>query len=331
MLHTFERTPSNPPRIAPIELENRPLISVMIPTYNCYKYIEATLLSVLSQDFDMDLVQIEVVDDCSTDGNIGELVRRVGKGKVTFYRQLKNVGSLRNFETCINRAQGHWVHILHGDDKIKQGFYQEIKSLIDNFPQASAVFTDYIYMNEADAEMYALPPLLPEPGILPNWLDRISQGQRIQPPAILVKRAVYEDLGSFFAVHYGEDWEMWVRIASKYAFAYSPTYLALYRIHTTNITSNSFLSAQAIADIIKVVNIIEKYWPEDKKKQYRNRALRNFSEYFAKISDKIYHDYQNPKAAYKHVWKTFQMHPNKVTLKYLMKIYFKRLIRYKQP
>jgi hypothetical protein len=46
----------------------------------------------------------------------------------------------------------------------------------------------------------------------------------LQPPAIVVKH-YYETLGGFFAVHFGEDWEMWTRIASKFP-TYSPKYLA---------------------------------------------------------------------------------------------------------
>jgi len=31
---------------------------------------------------------------------------------------------------------------------------------------------------------------------------------------MVVKREVYEKLGGFYGVEYGEDWEMWVRIAA---------------------------------------------------------------------------------------------------------------------
>lgn len=329
-MNNLERTPQTPPQIEPLlHQENRPFISVMIPTFNCIHYLENTLNSVLSQDFDLGMLQIEVIDDHSTDGDVEALVKRVGGGKVRFFQQARNVGSLRNFETCINRAKGEWVHILHGDDQVLQGFYQEITSLIKGFPQASAVFTDYWYMDNSGKYLHHLPPLLPQQGILPNWLETIAQGQRIQPPAILVKRAVYEDLGSFFGVHYGEDWEMWVRIASKYEFAYSPNYLAMYRIHTTNITSRSFLSSQDIKDIIKVIDLIQPYLPLEKRAMYKRNALKNYAQYFAKVSNKIYHDYKNPKAARHHAFRSFMMHQNTETLKYLVKILIKGLVRYK--
>src|SRR5918993_4921174 len=111
-----ERTPQAPPNIPAIHVQGpRPLWSVMIPTYNCYAYLHQTLTSVLAQDPGADQMQIEVVDDCSTDGDVEQLVQDIGKGRISFYRQPQNSGSLRNFESSINRSQGELVHILNGD------------------------------------------------------------------------------------------------------------------------------------------------------------------------------------------------------------------------
>jgi glycosyltransferase involved in cell wall biosynthesis len=88
----------------------------MIPVYNCYNTIGETIASVLEQDPGKEIMQIEVVDDGSTDGNVQELVERLGRGRIEYFRKDYNQGSLANFETCINRARGKLVHLLHGDD-----------------------------------------------------------------------------------------------------------------------------------------------------------------------------------------------------------------------
>jgi hypothetical protein len=54
-------------RVLPITEGSMPrlLWSVMIPTFHCARFLRQTLESVLSQDPGPDVMQIEVVDDCS--------------------------------------------------------------------------------------------------------------------------------------------------------------------------------------------------------------------------------------------------------------------------
>ena len=66
----MDRIPSTPPPISPILVENRPLWSVMIPVYNGGTYLEETLESVLSEGYREEEMQIELIDDASTKGDI---------------------------------------------------------------------------------------------------------------------------------------------------------------------------------------------------------------------------------------------------------------------
>src|ERR1700758_2683106 len=102
MASDFAKTGTEVPRITPVPSDvKRPLWSVMIPTYNCANYLRETLQSVLAQDPGPDVMQIEVVDDCSTKDDPEGVVREIGQGRVQFYRQPKNGGVTRNFNTCI--------------------------------------------------------------------------------------------------------------------------------------------------------------------------------------------------------------------------------------
>jgi glycosyltransferase involved in cell wall biosynthesis len=326
-----DRIPQSPPVIAPVSgIIKRPRWSVMIPAYNCIRYLQYTLESVLIQDPGPEQMQIEVIDDCSTDGDVEALVTRIGKGRVGFYRQPVNRGSLRNFETCLQRATGEWVHILHGDDCILDGFYKEIESLFNEYPDAGAAFTNYHYINEAGNTIHKNEKLLDKPGIIDQWLIQLAKAQRIQPPAIVVKRSVYEHLGGFFAVHYGEDWEMWSRIAANYPMPHSPKYLAQYRVHQNNITGRSFLSGQNIADINKVIDIIQQYLPENQRAAVKKVAKKFHAIHFAKTSHKLYHEYQAPEAAVLQAWGAVKMSPSPITLYYASKLFLKKLIGYQK-
>lgn len=259
----MRRIPLTPPEILPIsDHVHRPLWSVMIPAYNCSDYLLETILSVLQQDLGVEIMQIEVVDDCSTDSNVEELVRNVGNGRVSYYRQKVNVGSLRNFETCINRSRGYYVHLLHGDDRVKNGYYAAISSLFERFPEAGAAFCSWDHINSNGAYSHYSRQEADEPCILENWLYKLAEYPRLQYVAITVKREIYETLGSFYLANYGEDWEMWARIAKNYPTAYTPKILAEYREHTNSITWRSYQNGQNIKDIAKVTAAIASYLPK---------------------------------------------------------------------
>lgn len=271
----MERIPKSPPVIAPLPAsQERPLWSVMIPTYNCFQYIREALESVMLQDPGERVMQIEVVDDCSTDGDVEKLVEEVSKGRIRYYRQPVNGGSLRNFETCINRAQGHLIHLLHGDDFVKPGFYKKMAELFERYPDAGAAYCAYEIIDEKFNEILLKALEAEEDCILDNWFYKLAQTNYLQYAATVVKRTTYEKLGSFYAVTYGEDWEMWVRIAKNFPVAYTPEYLAAYRIHHNSISLQSYLTGKNIKDIATVIELIKKHLPEKDQKQLTEKAKR---------------------------------------------------------
>ena len=326
----IDRIPQSPPVIKPIPGNGkRPLWSVMIPTYNCSNYLKQTLQSVLVQAGSLEEMQITVVDDCSTDDDVETIVKDIGKGRVEFFRQAQNAGSLRNFETCINRSRGQLIHILHGDDMVEPGFYSEIENLFKKHPSIGAAFTGLTAIDEKNGFVYHNNHVRDTPGIIDNWLLTIAAKQRVQVCAMVVKRSVYEELGSFYAVHYGEDWEMWARIAAKFPVAYSPCDLALYRVHDSNITTRFLSTGQNINDIKTVIDIIQNYLPAEKKRELKKIARRKFAVYFTKNAQKIYKVHGDKWVAIKQAQGALLLYFNKKTVISLLKLYVKVFINYK--
>src|ERR1035441_1648128 len=121
-----------PPRVTPqAETGCSPFWSVMIPAYNRTQYLEKTLRSVLAQDPGPEEMQIEVVDDVSLVDDPEPIVRRVAGHRVSFFRNPRNIGLMPNFNNCVERARGHWVHILHTDDFVYPGFYQRLRTPLE--------------------------------------------------------------------------------------------------------------------------------------------------------------------------------------------------------
>lgn len=281
----------------------------MIPVYNCAPYLVEALKAVLAQAPAEDQMQIEVVDDCSTDAHVAVLVQQVGGGRVKYFRQEQNVGSLRNFETCINRARGHLIHILHGDDLVKPGYYEHMDRLFDRYPEIGAAFCRYVYIGQSSKPLYYREPEMDHPGILDNWLVRLAQRQRLQFCTVTVKREVYEKLGGFYGVDYGEDWEMWVRIARHYPVAYDPEVLAAYRLHAYSISGQSYATAKNLKDLQWVIRTIQQYLPEKEKEKLFREAMRFYAHYGIKIANDLWyglHDRQGASTQIREAWSMYR-------------------------
>jgi glycosyl transferase family 2 len=224
-----------PPTVAPLPAGiTRPFWSVMIPIYNCREdYLRETLRSVLCQDPGVADMQIEVIDNDSTIGDPEAVIREMGGERIEYHRQPINVGIIENFNACINRARGQWVHILHGDDTVRSDFYNRARSGIAAHPEVGAALCRTIYMDE-DSQWTGLAELEGRtPGVLDgSFTERQLVDQRIQFVAIVVRRTTYEDLGGFrSALPHCLDWDMWKRIALTKAVYYDPEPMACYRLH----------------------------------------------------------------------------------------------------
>src|SRR5256885_1179519 len=92
---------------------SKPLVSVLIDTYNHERFIEQAIVSVLEQDFPRDDREIIVVDDGSTDGT-PEIVNKFGPG-LRLLRKA-NGGQASAFNAGIPECKGEIVAFLDGDD-----------------------------------------------------------------------------------------------------------------------------------------------------------------------------------------------------------------------
>ena len=229
---------TKPPFINPAPAgTSRPLWSVMIPAYNPSTYLEETLRCVLDQDPGPDVMQIAVVDDASPSGRTKAIVDGLASGRIEFIQQPTNVGIARNWNSCIEWSRGQLVHILHQDDLVLPGFYECLGRAAAAYPSAGAFFCRHA-VSEPDGHWLSISPLESrKAGLLDGWLQRLCQGQRLRCPSIAVRRRVYEDIGGFNeSLKFFLDWEMWVRIASRYPFYYEPTFFACHRRHPSTET-----------------------------------------------------------------------------------------------
>jgi glycosyltransferase involved in cell wall biosynthesis len=253
--------------VPPVVADDRPYWSVMIPTYNCAAFLGETLRSVLAQDPGPERMQIEVVDDGSSD-DPGAMVREIAGSRVGFYRQRENVGHIRNFQSCLERSHGRIVHMLHGDDAVAPGFYEALEAGFVARPEIGAAFCRTVYMDENGRRIGQSETVLEQAGLVPSAAETLARTQVIMTPSIAVRRVVYERLGGFDSrLVCSEDWEMWVRIAASYPIWHDPEPLALYRMHADSNTGRHLRSARDMAFSRIAIDMFAAYLPDESRKR----------------------------------------------------------------
>ncbi len=96
-----------------------PKISVLIITYNAEKFVEAALSSIISQTYDLSLIEIILGDDASTDLTLARVEDFNAKHQLhnlILIKHENNVGISRNFNSCLERCTGKYIFLLGGDD-----------------------------------------------------------------------------------------------------------------------------------------------------------------------------------------------------------------------
>ena len=175
----------------------------------------------------------------------------IGGGRIAFHRHSHNLGIAGNFNACIERAQGRWVHILHGDDTVRPEFYRRARSGIEAHPEAAAALCRIIYM-DGDGQWTGLADLESrQRGLLDGgfaWRQLLDQ--RIQFVGMVVARSTYEELGGFRpSLPHCLDWDMWKRIAMLgKPIHYEPEPLACYRLHEGAESSRLIATAENVRE-----------------------------------------------------------------------------------
>ena len=269
--------PKAPPaRIEPVaEGVERPMWSVVIPTFNCAEMLRRTLESVLAQDPGPERMHIEVVDDCSTQDDPEAVVRELGGGRVRFTRNAANTGCCTiNFNHCLRHSIGRWVHVLHGDDWVLPGFYRHMEELIERHPGVALVAARSVFVDEAGCWEHLGPPVrsLSEPGTDSSAFDF---GTPLQFAGVVVRRCFYEEYGGFREdlVHTA-DWEMWERAVSTGGGIVSDEVFGAYRVFAGNDSGRLMRTGGNLLDRLRLIEVIAARRPAFPKARALKRLVR---------------------------------------------------------
>lgn len=230
----------------------------MIPVYKRVTWLDQALQSAVSQFPPDEPVQIEVVDDCSHPAELDAVVARVGDPRVTVHHNPTRLGMVGNWNNCIERARGMWVHLLHDDDFVTAGFYAEHRKAATKYPHVG--FAACGATTVQGDTLFPWRTVMNQPGIVPDWRGWLIFTNLLLAPSVAVRRQAYETVGGYHPdLQHAADWEMWMRLASHFALWFDPTVRACYRKHGGSETDRQMRDGSHIADVPRVLSVARTY------------------------------------------------------------------------
>ncbi|SDL41728.1 Glycosyltransferase involved in cell wall bisynthesis [Kandleria vitulina] len=200
------------------------LVSVVMPTYNCGKYISESIDSVIAQTITD--WEIQIVDDCSTDNTLEVLKPYLEKySNIHYYILPQNGGPAVARTEAIKRATGKYIAFLDSDDLWTP---DKLEKQITFMEETGAKFcaAGYRWMNEDGKDLNTI--ILPPKKIDYNKMIRLSN-----PIGNLSVMYNQDELGKFEVplIRKRNDFALWLKILKKTDYCYGmDEVLGIYRI-----------------------------------------------------------------------------------------------------
>jgi len=231
-------------------MSDAPSLTCIIPTFNRSGYVRECLAA-LRQSGVPDL-EIIVADDGSTDDTKDVVAATDPNAKYLWQPNSGTPATVRNAAFAI--SHGRYVGFLDCDDAWLPEAPARAVAFLDRHPKVDAIFADARMGNPAEgftswietagqAAFFELPHHEVEPGfrVLERspFFRRMAFRNPVFIGAVILRREAFAASGGFDPALCGAaDWELWMRMAHRFTWAYMTEPLAIYTRHRDNMSSN---------------------------------------------------------------------------------------------
>lgn len=229
-------------------MEDKMLISVIMPAYNAEAYIGDAIKSVINQTYDN--WELIIIDDGSTD-KTGEIVNgfmKIDHRIQYLYQENGRQGKARNFG--ISKSNGFYIAFLDADDLwLPEKLAVQIVEI--QAKNTDLVFADSYFFNDNEfmdtsRKMDVLPSVFYDKNALQSFLEI----NKIPILTVLVKKEKIVEVGGFsekLEIQNVEDYHLWLKLLMHDCVFYSSEHiLASYRVHAHSATSEDKLALNKV-------------------------------------------------------------------------------------
>lgn len=191
-------------------MNDSPKVSVIVPTYNRANRLEGTLRSIVSQTYqDFELI---VVDDGSTD-NTSKVIESFPSAQYLPMKKNSGVSKARNIGLAC--AKGEFICFLDSDDLWKEKKLEIQIHWMESNTDNQVCYTDEIWVRN---------------GVRVNQMNKHRKYTGdifrhclalciVSPSSVMIRAKLFSEIGNFDeSLPACEDYDLWLRIAVKYAF-----------------------------------------------------------------------------------------------------------------
>lgn len=204
-----------------------PETTVLIPVYNCAKYIVAAIESVLNQKYtDYELL---LIDDGSTD-NTAEIITTIKDSRIVFLKNSKNRGIVYTLNKGLALAKGKYIARMDGDDIMLGNRLETQIDFLNKNPDFGIVGGWYQVINAEGKVIDTVEGVTDCRNAQLNLLFR----NQFTHSAVTMRTNLAKQLKYDPDFQYCEDYDLWVRFAEVSKVANLPDYFVQYRWYSEN-------------------------------------------------------------------------------------------------
>jgi glycosyltransferase involved in cell wall biosynthesis len=197
-------------------------VTVVTPSFNQAKFLERTIQSVLSQDYE-DLEYI-IIDGGSTDGSV-EIIERYAD-RLAYWVSEPDTGQTEAINKGFAKASGEILAWLNSDDSYEPGAVSAAVSFLQIHPEIGLVYGDGNFIDADDQVIGKFPSRQTSYVQLRRGYVHVCQ-QAAFFRAELWRKVGPLDPSFYFAM----DYDLWVRLAKLSGVQYIPELWANFRLH----------------------------------------------------------------------------------------------------
>jgi glycosyltransferase involved in cell wall biosynthesis len=194
------------------DTDTLPRISIVTPSYNQGDYLEATITSVLSQNYPN--LEYFIIDGNSTDDSVNVIKRYADR--LTYWVSEPDRGQSHAINKGFARASGDILAWLNSDDRLEPGALTAVADAARQYPHVGAFVGEGRVVNRAGKTVYYKRPDELTFDAFCRWLD----GGDFMQPSCFFRRAAWEAAGPLDeTVHIALDLDLWLRMVPTVKFA----------------------------------------------------------------------------------------------------------------